>query len=296
VDDSHRIYLRPAMLIETPAGTPPPLPKSLEYKAVATAAQRRAGGAYVRAMTRQEEPLSKSMEKRLKAFFKSFGDAARTAALPLLGAEDLVPKDGRSGEVKSDELLVEQILDALGISVHRTSFQRVYEAHYVDVAKKVAEAGELAGIAGSLPDPVARSIAGAGGRRAGLIDLTAQTRSAMFDAIAEGRAEGEGTAALAGRIADYVEAGPWASVETRSRTIARTETKYAQNVSTIERARAANVERFIIFDGRLGPGRSVPEHIARDGNIVTADEAAQMAADEHPNGTLSFAPYFGEDD
>jgi hypothetical protein len=42
----------------------------------------------------------------------------------------------------------------------------------------------------------------------------------------------------------------------RAQVIARTETKYAQNVSTIERARAGGVDRFTVFDGRLGPGRS----------------------------------------
>ena len=96
-------------------------------------------------------------------------------------------------------------------------------------------------------------------------------------------------------IASHIEAGPWGTVETRARTIARTETTDAQNVSTIERAKAANVDQFIVHDRRLGPGRSLPDHIARDGSIVSAVEADQMAADEHPNGTLSFSPYFGED-
>ena len=100
---------------------------------------------------------------------------------------------------------------------------------------------------------------------------------------------------LAARIADQVGGGPWRSAATRARTIARTETKFAQNTSTLARARHEGVERFIVFDGRLGPGRSTPSHIARDGMIVSADEAAQMAADEHPNGTLSFSPFFEEE-
>lgn len=290
-DDSHRFYLRPAMLIETPAGLPPRQePKQIGQKARASREQRRAASGYVMALQRQADPLGKAMEKRLVRFFQSIGKAAREAALPLLEAEDLSPK-----AEKADDLLVGRILDALGIAAHRTAFQQVYQAHYIDVAKKVAEAGELAGLGGSLPDPVARSIAGAGGRRAGLVDLDKQSKAALFDAIAEGRAEGEGALQLAERIAEHVEAGPWTTPEMRARTIARTETKYAQNVSTIERARAANVQRFIVFDGRLGPGRSLEEHMARDGSIVTADEASQMASDEHPNGTLSFAPYFGDD-
>jgi uncharacterized protein with gpF-like domain len=160
----------------------------------------------------------------------------------------------------------------------------------------VQEAAQRAGLGASLPDPVARAIVASGGRRAGLVDLAGQTRQALFDALAEGRAEGEGAQALADRIIAHVEGGHWQSAETRARIIARTETKYAQNISTIERARAGGVQRFVVFDGRLGPGRSLPSHIARDGSIVTADEAAAMADAEHPNGTLSFAPYFEEDD
>jgi len=97
---------------------------------------------------------------------------------------------------------------------------------------------------------------------------------------------------LADRIEMYVEGGPWNTAEIRARIIARTETKYAQNISTIERAAAAGVTSFIVFDGRFGLPRSTLSHIARDGSIVGADEALIMAATEHPNGTLSFAPSF----
>ncbi|WP_186387134.1 phage portal protein, partial [Stappia sp. TSB10P1A] len=303
VDPSHQIYLRPAMALETPAGSataarssaalPAPQPKSGQ-KARATPAQRRAGAAYVRALQQQEEPLQKAMEQRLVPYFSGLGREAAAAARPLLAAEDLTPKDAPAGETKSSDLVVAQILDALGIAAHRTALQTLYEAHYLDVAQAVSDAAGLIGLTATLPDPVARSIVGAGGRRAGLIDLEAQTRKALFEALADGRAAGEGAEALAARISEYVEGGPWTAPGIRARTIARTETKYAQNISTLERAKAAGVQRFVVFDGRLGPGRSLDEHIARDGSIVTADEAAQMASDEHPNGTLSFAPHFGE--
>lgn len=296
VDDSHRIYLRPAMSIEVPATVKARDPSGIESKARASRQERLTGRAFVGALQRQEEPLAKAMNQRLTRFFTGLGKAAQKAARPLLEREDLTPKDGAgTHEEKADELLVESILDALGIDAHRTTFSGLYEAHYLDVAKAVSEAANLAGISGSLPDPVARSVVAAGGRRSGLVDLGKQSRAALFDAIAEGRAAGEGAEALATRISSHIEGGPWGTVETRARTIARTETKYAQNVSTIERAKAANVGRFIVHDGRLGPGRSLPDHIARDGSIVTAAEADQMAADEHPNGTLSFSPYFGED-
>ncbi|UFX01146.1 phage portal protein [Sinorhizobium medicae WSM1115] len=300
VDDSHKIYLRPISVVEVAAGAPPrdgqatEEPKERGEKAVAPLQARRAGTRFLRLVAAQEEPRARAFEERLKVFFKELGKAARQAALPLIEEEDLSPKE-KAIEEKSDELLVARILDALGIGTHWTTFRQMFEAQYLEVAKEVSQAAELAGISGSLPDPVGRAVAAAGGRRAGLIDLSAQSKAALFDAIAEGRAEGLGATQLATRIADHVEGGPWASPEIRARIIARTETKYAQNISTIERGRAAGVERFIIFDGRLGPGRSLPSHIARNGGIVTAAEAMQMAAAEHPNGTLSFSPYFGDD-
>lgn len=301
VSDADRIYLRPAMALETPVdGRPAPggPAKGLVTKARASADKRLAARGYIVALQRQEEPLAKSMDQRLKRFFAALGKDAKSAAGEVLNRDYVASSKGRDAaeEKAADDQLVEAILDRLGIDAHQATFRGLYEGHYLEVAKAITEAAQLAGLGGSLPDPVARAITGAGGKRAGLVDLGKQSRSALFDAIAEGRSLGEGSEALAGRIAGMIEAGPWGTVEQRARTIARTETKYAQNVSTIERARSANIEKFIVFDGRLGPGRSLPDHIARDGSIVTADEATRMAADEHPNGTLAFAPYFGADD
>ena len=299
VDDSHRIYLRPISVIEVPAGEPPralPAPEEDERKSSGTKARAsrdamRRGEKYVLMLQRQERGLETAFEKPLKALFIRFGKAAGDAARELISEQE-----GKSRGTKEEDLLVAQILEKLGIAKWTGELRRAYEAQYLEVAKAMSEAAERAGLGASLPDPVARSIVAAGGRRAGIVDIEGQSRKAMFTALAEGRAEGEGAQALADRIAGYVEGGHWQSAETRARIIARTETKYAQNISTIERAKAGGVEQFIIFDGRLGPGRSLDSHIARNGSIVTAAEADALAAAEHPNGTLSFAPHFQEDE
>jgi len=299
VDDSHRIYLRPISLIEVPAGEPPralPTPEKEESKSVGAKARAsrdamRRGEKYVLMLQRQERGLETAFEKPLKALFVRFGKAAGETARELISEQE-----GKSLGTKEEDLLVAQILEKLGIAKWTGELRRAYEAQYLEVAKAMSEAAERAGLGASLPDPVARSIVAAGGRRAGMVDIDGQSRKAMFTALAEGRAEGEGAQALANRIAGYVEGGHWQSAETRARIIARTETKYAQNISTIERAKAGGVQQFIIFDGRLGPGRSLDSHIARDGSIVSAAEADALAAAEHPNGTLSFAPHFQEDE
>jgi HK97 family phage portal protein len=288
VDDSHRIYLRPINLIEVPEGEARPepvaLPSPKSRGAKAARASRdsyKRGAAFVRAVQAQERNLQKAIEGPLSQLFTDIGDAAASAA-----------KSELKSAKEDDGAVVEQILSKLGIAGWQSKLKQIYAAHYEQAMNATAKVAADAGLGASVPDDVMRSVIAAGGRRSAMVDLTEQTKAAIFDALAEGRAAGEGADALAKRILGHVEGGPWGTAETRARVIARTETKYAQNISTIERARAGGVDMFIVFDGRLGPGRSKPDHIARDGSIVTAAEADEMAEAEHPNGTLSFAPYF----
>lgn len=308
-DDSHRFYLRPIGAMEVPEGAimtapailPPPA-KGAKHGADdghtharvtgrATEAGYKRGLAFVRQVQRQETVLVAGFEKKLAKRFAAWGREARAVALPLL--KDATPK-GRDGEAKADEGLIAAILEKLGRAAWLAELTQDYGAHFLTVAEAMQDAAERIGLGTSLPDPVGRAIVASGGRRVGLLDVDAQARTAIFEALAEGRAQGDGVQALADRIGHLVEGGPWNEAEYRARLIARTETKYAQNLSTVERAKMAGVNRFVVFDGRLGEGRSDPDHIARDGSIVTAAEADAMAAAEHPNGTLSFAPYFEE--
>jgi HK97 family phage portal protein len=195
-------------------------------------------------------------------------------------------------ETKENDELIKQIIDLLNLEAWEQGLSSRYQAQYVGIARKVAASLEEAGFGTGLPDPVMRQIIAAGGTRAGLVDVGAQTRQAIFDALAEGRAQGEGAQALANRIANQVEGGHWGNAETRARVIARTETKFAQNLSTLEAGKAAGVEEYVIFDGRFGEPRSELSHIARDGKIVSAEDARIMAENMRPNCTLSFAPSF----
>jgi HK97 family phage portal protein len=301
-------YLRPIAAIEVPVGSagrvllpsPRDEPKAGRKDTVpedwapanapdATPDEIARGEAFVLQLMSSESGLSAGYETRLRGLFTAFGEAASEAARPLLDLDPSIP--GKA--VKEDEALVAMILEKLGIDEWTGQLRRANEAQYLEVANSVQDAAERAGLGASLPDEVARAVVAAGGRRAGLVDLDAQTRAALFEALAQGRAEGEGAAALAGRIAAHVESGRYQDAATRARMIARTETKYAQNISTIERARAAGVTRFIVFDGRFGPPRSELSHIARNGKIVSAEDARIMADSMRPNCTLSFAPHFG---
>lgn len=225
----------------------------------------------------------------LGRFFARLGARAGEVARPILA-------EPKAAKAEDDEALIARVMALLGIPAWQAELTQAYGAHYLEVAGAVQGVAEQLGLGTSLPDPVARAIVASGGTRAGLLDLDAQTRRALFDALAEGRAQGEGVTALAQRIETFIEAGPWNEGAVRARVIARTETKFAQNIATIERARAAGVRAFVVFDGRFGPPRSEDSHIARDGKIVGIEDALIMAQNMRPNCTLSFAPSFEKPD
>tara|TARA_B100000678_G_scaffold215337_2_gene182638 strand:+ start:364 stop:2457 length:2094 start_codon:yes stop_codon:yes gene_type:complete len=300
---SHRYYLRPFNLVAVPeaqAGTGRD-PVGSSGKAFGTKARASEGAiaradVWLRMLQRQEEALQKAFETPLRSLFAGWGKEAGTVARTMAPRLEIALATAEPKAIKApgDDALIAQIMAMLDTDAWRTALTQAYGAHYLNVANAVQDAAERAGLGANLPDPVARAVVATGGRRVGLLDLDDQTRGAIFDALAEGRAEGEGVQQLADRIAIHVEAGPWNSGEYRAQLIARTETKFAQNFSTIQRALDAGVTSFIVFDGRFGLPRSTPSHIARNGSIASADEALAMAASEHPNGTLSFAPNFEE--
>lgn len=234
---------------------------------------------------REANAASEAFTTVLMELFQGWGDTANKIALDVLRAS------GFKAAEPSDDL-IKQIIDLLNLEAWEQGLSSKYQAQYLGIARKVAAQLEEAGFGTGLPDPVMRQIIASGGTRAGLVDIPAQTRQAIFDALAAGRAEGEGAQALANRIANHVEGGHWGNAETRARVIARTETKYAQNLSTLEAGRAAGVAEYVIFDGRFGEPRSELSHIARDGKIVSAEDAMIMATNMRPNCTLSLAPSF----
>lgn len=308
-DASHDIYLRPISVIEVPKGQPGRGVAADPAKADRAGSKAKGdrytvpedwlpddaadaspeaiarGEAYARMLLAQEPGQRDAFAAALDTFFARLGKAAADAWRTAIAE----PKGAKAAD---DDAIIARVMALLDNEAWRVGLAQVYGAQYLEIAQAVQGAAEQAGLGVNLPDIVARAIVASGGTRAGLIDLDEQTRSALFDALAEGRIEGEGVEALARRIETFVESGPWNEGAYRARLIARTETKFAQNISTIERARAAGVRNFVVFDGRFGPPRSELSHIARDGKIVSFEAARIMAENMRPNCTLSFAPHF----
>jgi len=169
-----------------------------------------------------------------------------------------------------------------------------YDIHYLRVLKQTVESVNVVmGLNVMLTEPMEQEIIALGGVHKGLIDMSEQTRTAMYESLAGAREAGEGVRATANIIRGGIEAGPWNSVETRAEIIARTETRYAQNNSALRVYDAADtVESVQAFDAQLGPTDEICER--RNGQIMSTMQARSEMEEEHPNGTLDFAPVIVE--
>ena len=260
------------------------------------------------------------LQARLERAFGEFGDAVELAARRVIDDFEMVSdsggetKQGRrlllggkpipelerhgrllAAAVKQSEFtpgdiaLADDLFTQLDIENAKRAIQEAFEQGFLEVAIEVSgTVGSTFGIEFELTDQAQQRVLNEAGLRMGLLDLDAQTRDALFDALAEGRAEGLAGENLARRIRERIESGPWRDVETRARVIARTEGAHAANTSTLEAARAMpDTEHVQIFDDRLGDGDA--QCSAANGKIVTITEAEAIGLC-HPNGTRSFVP------
>ena len=124
-----------------------------------------------------------------------------------------------------------------------------YNGHYLrSLNMTVDTVNSFLGLSINLPDTVGRDIVQRGGIRLGLVDFDKQTRDALFNTLAEGRSLGEGPVSLARRIRSQIPKGPWSDVNIRARVIARTETKFAQNISSIQAYRHSGVVEGVLAE------------------------------------------------
>ena len=289
----HAIRRVPLAVLEIPAGEQAPPPsgtRSLKQSGLkATAAQRN----IIRALQRDALRLHEAFTLDLELAFSELGHLARLAYEE---AQVLVRAGGDGLEEKQtpeDEALAERIIQGMAINQwSQDALIPAFDGHYLRTTEMtVGSINTVLNLGVNLPDPVAREIVAAGGRRAGLLDITGDTRRAIFRSLADGRAAGEGPPALARRIRSQVPAGRFTNAGPRYRAqlIARTETLHAQRVSALQTYRTSDVVTGVVaFDNQTGFDDA--ECIARNGREFTFEEAEAEMAAEHPSGTLNFAP------
>ena len=239
------------------------------------------------------------MERDLKRAFRDLGKRAVAAFRQSQGKSlDVGALAWAEGFLKQIDPQDAARVDAMTRSMHITDWDEKilkpgYERSYLRTMELTADTiRTTTGLAVNLPDSVGRRIVSDGGRRIGLVDIQGQSRTALFHSLAEGRALGEGPDALARRIRDRIGRGRYKTVEKRAYVIARTETKYAQNLSSIELYQSMEtVTGMLAFDAQVGATDAECEQ--RNGVVYSAADARSELGFEHPLGTLSFAPEIG---
>lgn len=303
-DDSDEVYLLPISVVEVAPGeqvgnepaaldgeTPPK--RSRRRGAKASEANRR----LLSLLSASADRLASVFAEELESDLDGLGRLAEEGALSVPG---LSSRYLNGATKQSDDAVVESILQWIAVENWQAEkFTPRYKAHYLRTLERTVEdVNSVLSLGIMLPDPVQVEIAARGGRRAGLVDLPEQTKAALYAGLAEGREQGLAREALARTIRKHVTAGrfvgmeadrPGAGVNYRAKLIARTETKFAQNVATIAAYRQSEaVEGVLAFDNRTG--FNDPDCVARDGKVFTFEEAEAETEAEHPNGTLSWAP------
>ena len=125
-------------------------------------------------------------------------------------------------------------------------------------------------------------ITGYMGKRINLINgIDDTTAGKLADTLTEGANAGETVPQLADRVSAVFSD----AIDNRAETIARTETIQAYGSASVQSYKDAGIEQVQLYDGS-----DDPECAARDGQVVSPDEADALLGDEHPNGTLAVAP------
>ncbi len=144
----------------------------------------------------------------------------------------------------------------------------------------------------NLPDPLQINLVRQGGTRLGLVDILGQARRQLFESLAQGRDEGLRPPDLARQIRDQIPAGRFRTSAIWARVIARTETKWPQNKSSIAvYRRGGNWRASRVTDAQLG---DIDEPCNTASGQVWTFERADANPLQHPNCTRSFQPHTGE--
>ncbi|KKN42550.1 hypothetical protein LCGC14_0712000, partial [marine sediment metagenome] len=291
-------------------------------EAKATATQR----SLVRQFRREATKIAREWARELDGAFIDLAASIEIEVFPggkALGQGDngnghkqgIGPPHIESVTLEGGELVEVTIPDG----IEKDLFKGMYEAFYSLIltttdATIATTLGIEIGV--NLEDLVARGFIAEGGQK--ITQIKEQTRTAVTKALAEGRAAGDGAQALGRRIRGMVEgrgmypgvykrgfdaakargwgdvaaeqAGDRAARQYRAETIARTETKTAQNQSTVLSYQANPVVIGItVFDGAECGWDGHDDELKANGRQISFAEASETPL-SHPRCVRSFGP------
>jgi HK97 family phage portal protein len=261
-----------------------PRESSTAGMALETKARRNSPVKFLRELNRHVRRDTRLLERELRKYFTDLGDRVVEALREELERETL------SANVERKQFTEERVRELLrGIMLAAPSeLAAVLEMAYGRALGNVAATVEaVLGLAVNIPDELARDILRQGRGRVQLMNLPTEILQNVNRVLAEGREQGLNPLEIARQLRTVVPAGKWKSPEIRARVIARTETLHAYRVSALTTYKTIT-KQVMVFDNQID--FNDPECSERDGRIVPFEEAERMMRDEHPNGTLNFAP------
>lgn len=264
---------------------------------------------YLQRTEREARSLAKRFQMDVSRALVKLADAVEITVRE--AAKEAVPKpdpdeawatsmtlDG--GEVVTVEV-PEELLEQAGLrTLYEANYEQIINTTLGTVAQRLAMPVNV-----MLPDPVARDMIRQGGQR--ITRIGDQTRRAITGALADGRIAGDGAKALERRIRSYVEGrhmypGIFARAEAagrdgdraarmyRGETIARTETKRAQNLSAIKSFQGnAQCSGIRVWDGEGCGWTFHDDPLVANGRLVSFQEAADQPL-SHPRCVRSMGP------
>lgn len=315
-DPAGDYYLRGATLVAQPFGVLPEPPAAtlgtLPLKTLPGPGEAKATNiGLVRRLQRDAEKLTEGFTRDADGALEDLGASIKVH----VGKKSRKAAEGF--EIISDTLSGGEIVEVEIPKDVTTAFKTLYESNFEHILETTAgtieqHLGLPVGV--NLEDPVARKMIREWATRKGLADIKAQTRDAVMQALAEGRAEGDGAYALGMRIRGMVEgramypgvyqeayerakergwgeeaasrAGDRAARQFRAETIARSETKLAQNKSSLfAYVNSEVVEGVIVYDGTDDDDACR----AANGQEWSFEQALENPL-QHPRCVRSFAP------
>lgn len=228
-----------------------------------------------------------SFERELRRTLSDLGAHVAAAANSVGGLE--VETREAAEPTGKEQRQVEAILGASSLDIWRGRILRKQmEEAYRHTGTAIMQLLERKDIIPSKRDLVMQKLLDEGGRRLGLIDLNASTKQALFNALDFARTEGLNPREIARSIREFVPAGRFvkAGSKYRAELISRTEMLHAQRFSALEAYKASPVVQKV----QLYDGDGDEYCIARDGEIMSFEEAEVEMMASHPNCVLAFAP------
>lgn len=231
-------------------------------------------------LARDVDSLTAALRRELSSLFTQLAAAAETAYLIELGE----PTKGR----KADEVhIIDRILASMGVGGWLPLFATRFERHYTRVGSRTVKTiNDALDLNVSITEPDMIALQREGAARSRLLDLEGDTRVAVLRAIRDGTDAGDNPLEVARRIRREVPAGRFTAAGSRYRAtlIARTETLHAQRLASLDAYASSDVVTGVVaIDGDYDEVCA-----ARNGREFTI--AAARLEDEHPNGTLTWAP------